>query len=68
MLYEQGSAIFGSIGSAQIVIDPTQDRALLYNNKFYKNYDTKTGLPTSYGPNNERGEGALIDLTTPEIR
>lgn len=65
---EQGSAIFGSIGSAQIVIDPTQDRALLYNNKFYKNYDTKTGLPTSYGPNNERGEGALIDLTTPEIR
>lgn len=65
---EQGSAIFGSTGSAQIVIDPTQNRALLYSNNFYKNYSSITGLPTSYSSSNEKGEGALIDLTTPEIR
>ena len=72
---ENGAAIFGSTGSSQIMIDPTAKYidgkngvALLYSNDFYKNYDTKTGLPTSYNSGNENGQGALIDLTTPQIR
>ena len=72
---ENGSAIFGSTGSSQIMIDPTAKiiegktgAALLYSNDFYKSYDTKTGLPSSYANSNENGKGALIDLTTPQIR
>ena len=72
---ENGSAIFGSTGSSQIMIDPTieyiegkKGAALLYSNDFYKSYDTKTGLPSSYTSSNENGKGALIDLTTPQIR
>lgn len=75
---ENGSAVFGSVGSAQIIIDPTQDQARLYSNDFYKTYDTKTGLPINYDPGNENtghdannpsaGKGALINLTKPEIR
>lgn len=72
---ENGSAIFGSTGSSQIMIDPTieyikgkKGAALLYSNDFYKSYDTKTGLPLSYASSNENKKGALIDLTTPQIR
>ena len=65
-----GAAIFGKVGQngSQIVIDPNSDIGRLYTNKFYKTYDNKTGLPSSYNSSNESGEGALIDLTTPEIR
>lgn len=64
---ENGSAIFGSSGKAQVIIDPNQDKAKLYSGDFYKTYDSKTGLP-SYSSSNESGTGAMIDLTTPEIR
>ena len=67
---ENGSAIFGKAGQngSQIVIDPNSNIARLYTNNFYIDYDTKTGLPASYESGNESGKGALIDLTTPEIR
>ena len=65
---ENGSAIFGSAGSAQIVVDPTTSNARLYSNNFYKEYDDKTGMPVSYNQTNEKNEGALIDLTEPQIR
>ena len=81
---ENGAAIFGSTGSSQIMIDPNAKIipgktgvALLYSNDFYRTYDEKTGLPINYStdnenrsdPNDERtGQGALIDLTTPQIR
>lgn len=64
---KNGSAIFGSSGKAQVIIDPNQDKAKLYSGDFYKTYDSKTGLP-SYSSSNESGTGAMIDLTTPEIR
>ena len=62
-----GSAIFGKSSSGQIVIDPTQSKALLYNSGFFEKYNNN-GLPTSYGESNWKGEGMLIDLSTPEIR
>lgn len=65
---ENGSAVFGSAGSAQIVVDPTTANARLYSNDFYKTYDDKTGMPVSYLNTNENGKGALIDLTEPQIR
>lgn len=82
---ETGAANFGQVGSAQIVIDPAgEDRdskekhARIYSGDFYKNYDSKTGLPINYETSNENtwhnpnnpdaGKGMLIDLTEPEIR
>lgn len=48
-------------------------KALIYSSNFWKteNYISNgkdIGLPKSYHPNNESGEGMLIDLTTPCIR
>lgn len=71
-----GSALFGKKGNGQIILDPSANRALLYSDNFWKNYDEETGLPTSYVYKNEQGEaagnnngqGLLIDLTEPEIR
>lgn len=44
-----GSAIFGSSNGGQIVVDPTQDRALLYSSNLFNSekkwLDTNTGLP-----------------------
>ena len=65
---ENGSALFGKQGNGQIIIDPDSNKALLYSNSFWKNYNTTTGLPTNYTSSNEKGEGLLIDLTTPAIR
>ena len=68
---ENGSAIFGVPGNGgQIIIDPASSttKALLYSSNFWKNYNSKTGLPTSYSSGNYNGAGLLIDLTTPEIR
>ena len=65
---ENGSALFGKQGNGQIIIDPDSDKALLYSNSFWKNYNTTTGLPINYTNSNENGEGLLIDLTTPSIR
>lgn len=62
-----GSAIFGTSGNGQIIIDPASDNAMLYSHSFWQNYNSETGLPTSYGSSNEAGAGMLIDLTSPRI-
>jgi len=45
-----GSAIFGTSNGGQIIIDPTQDRALLYSSNLFNSdkkwLDANTGLPT----------------------
>lgn len=65
---QNGSALLGKNGTGQIALDPSANRALLYSNGFWKNYNTETGLPSNYSSSNEAGSGLLIDLTTPEIR
>lgn len=74
---ENGAAIFGKLGSGQITIDPTQDRALLYSYDFWKsNLYQENGLVNSsaYTYNSttnkyagQNDSGMLIDLTTPRI-
>jgi hypothetical protein len=34
-----GSALFGRANQAQITIDPTTDRGMIYSGKFWKNYN-----------------------------
>lgn len=63
-----GSAIMGKKGPGQIILDPASEKALLYSNKFWTSYNEKTGLPINYTDKNYKGEGMLIDLTSPEIR
>lgn len=63
-----GSAIFGKSGSGQIIIDPSQNKGLLYSSNFWVNYDPASGKPTNYNYSNEAHAGMLIDLTTPSIR
>lgn len=78
---ENGAAIFGKLGSnkgsGQIIIDPTQDKALLYSYDFWKsNLYQENGLVNSsaYTYNSttnkyagQNNSGMLIDLTTPRI-
>lgn len=78
---ENGAAIFGKLGSdkgsGQIIIDPTQDKALLYSYDFWKsNLYQENGLVNSsayaYNSTNNKyagqnDKGMLIDLTTPRI-
>ena len=78
---ENGAAIFGKLGSnkgsGQIIIDPTQDKALLYSYDFWKsNLYQENGLVNSsaytYNSTNNKyagqnDSGMLIDLTTPRI-
>lgn len=42
-----GSALFGRANQAQITIDPTTDRGMIYSGKFWKNYN-QDGLPNDY--------------------
>ena len=69
---ENGSALFGKPGNGQIIIDPNVNRAYLYSSNYWKNYNSNTGLPTSYSNSNintdEDSGGLLIDLSTPEIK
>jgi hypothetical protein len=45
---ENGSAILGSQGKGQIIIDPhNQEKAMLYSGNFWKEYDVD-GLPKTY--------------------
>ena len=77
---KNGSALFGNSGQGQIIIDPSdsQKKAMLYSGNFWKNYNDdgdNIGLPTSYTyrdngfkpAGNGKGEGLIIDLTTPQI-
>ena len=74
---ENGAAIFGKLGSGQMTIDPTQDKALLYSYDFWKsNLYQENGLVNSsaYTYNSttnkyagQNNKGMLIDLTTPRI-
>lgn len=56
-------------------MDPSIDKAMIYSGNFWKEYDNETGLPKNYNyrtdkykfSGNAKGEGLLIDLTTPEI-
>lgn len=65
---QDGSAIFGTLGKGQIILDPNADKAMLYSHNFWERYDDETGKPSSYESGNENKLGLLIDLTTPEIR
>lgn len=74
---EDGSVILGKADNGQIILDPTQQRALIYSHNFWEKYDKATGKPINYTPANENKKGTnndpdscglLIDLTTPEIR
>lgn len=64
---QNGSAIFGKSTKGQIIIDPASENAMLYSGNYWSNYNTQTGLPSSYSSSNEAGAGMLIDLTTPRI-
>lgn len=63
---KNGSAIFGTSGNGQIIIDPGSDNAMLYSHNFWRNYNSD-GLPNSYSESNYADYGMLIDLTTPQI-
>lgn len=64
---ENGSAIFGKQGPGQIIIDPSNDKALLFSNNYFpSNRYGEDGLPSSYSTH--ATEGMMIDLSTPEIR
>lgn len=63
---EDGSAIFGKSGAGQITIDPTSNKALLYNATYWKEYNAY-GKPVNYTSSNVNMKGMLIDLTTPYI-
>ena len=64
---QNGSAIFGTSKTSQLIIDPKSSRALLYSGNFWNNYDPQTGLPTSYTSQGYNKQGLLIDLSTPQI-
>lgn len=64
---KNGSAIFGTSGNGQIIIDPASDKAMLYSHSFWTSYNSRTGLPSSYLESNYADAGMLIDLTTPQI-
>ena len=71
-----GSAIFGPSGSGQLIIDPTQNAAMLYSSNYWAHYwaegdpsyDPKNwGLPHDYEDTNKTYCGMLIDLTNSYI-
>ena len=64
---KNGSAIFGKSGNGEIIIDPGNDKAMLYSHNFWRTYNSQTGLPSSYLESNYADAGMLIDLTTPQI-
>jgi hypothetical protein len=65
---ETGIVQLGKKNSGRIVADPSNKKAMLYSDNFWKEYDSEKGLPKSYEKTNYNSEGMLIDLTTPEIR
>jgi hypothetical protein len=64
---ETGAVQLGKQSTGRIIADPSYDKALLYSNNYWKEYN-ENGMPTNYRDTNRNGEGMLIDLTTPEIR
>jgi hypothetical protein len=65
---ETGIVQLGKKNSGRIIADPSNKKAMLYSDNFWKEYDSEKGLPKSYEKTNYNTEGMLIDLTTPEIR
>ena len=63
---KDGSAIFGKKGPGQIILDPKSEKAMLYSNGYWTNYNDD-GKPSSYSAGNKANAGMLIDLTTPLI-
>lgn len=65
---EDGSAIFGSSGSGQIIIDPSENRGLLYSANYFNENDYKgstDGKPNSYstiGNGTYHTNGILINF------
>ena len=61
---ETGKAEFGSSRQGRIVLDPTQDKAIIASGDFVRavDPDPESGTPAI------AGKGMQIDLTTPEIR
>ena len=66
---DNGSAIFGKQGPGQIIIDPSQKKALLFSYNYFDSYG-EDGLPTNYNdPSVDKTkDGMLIDLSTPCIK
>lgn len=67
---KNGSAIFGA-GAGRIVIDPTENEALLYSTGYWKNYHQdgdNVGLPKDYKDTNRDKYGMLINLSGAEIK
>ena len=64
---EDGSAIFGKSSPGQFIIDPTQNKALLYSHNYWNSYNTtnkeRYGLPSNYNTSNISYKGMLINLT-----
>lgn len=68
---QNGSAIFGSKEKGQLVIDPSNDKALIYSGNFFNDYN-EDGLPSSYvyrdnnyqpaGNAKQRTEGSSTEL------
>ena len=79
---QNGSALFGKSESAQITIDPSASRAMIYSGNFWESYN-ENGLPSNYTYRDSNykpsgnakkdssgsiiGGGMIIDLTTPQI-
>lgn len=64
-----GSAVFGVAGNAaggQVVIDP-DNGGLLYSSNYWRNYNTRTGMPSSYLDGNKSGNGMLLNLKESKI-
>lgn len=64
---DDGSAIFGMKKRSQIIIDPSNNDAMLFSGNFWKEYGYD-GKPKSYSQDNENHQGMLINLSAPEIR
>lgn len=64
---KDGSAMFGKNNGGQVLIDPSQNKALLYSHNFWKSYNEE-GLPSNYYIGNQNNEGMLIDLSEPSIK
>jgi len=64
---KHGYSIIGKKNSGKFLIDPIEDKAMLFSHSYWKNY-LSNGIPTSYENNNLNGQGILIDLNNALIK